>query len=58
MSTKRKTTKASEAAAAAMPPIPKELVDRFVSGPMSAEAILPGLRRTLRRPCAPHALGE
>jgi transposase-like protein len=39
MPTKRKTTKAAEAAAAAMPSIPKELIDRFVSGPMSAQAV-------------------
>ena len=39
MPTKRKTTKAAEAAAAALPPIPKELIDRFVTGPMSAEAV-------------------
>jgi putative transposase len=39
MPTKRKTTKAAEAAAAAMPSIPKELIDHFVSGPMSAEAV-------------------
>ena len=35
----RKTTKAAEAAAAAMPSIPKELIDQFVTGPMSAEAV-------------------
>jgi len=34
----RKTTKAA-AAAARMPTIPKELIDQFVSGPMSAEAV-------------------
>jgi putative transposase len=39
MPTKRKTTKAAEAAVAAMPPIPKELIDHFVSGPMSAQAV-------------------
>jgi transposase-like protein len=39
MPTKRKTTKAAEAAAAALPPIPKELIDQFVTGPMSAEAV-------------------
>jgi transposase-like protein len=39
MPTKRKTTKAAEAAAAAMPSIPKELIDHFVSGPMSAQAV-------------------
>src|SRR3954471_1103273 len=39
MPTKRKTTKAAEATAAALPPIPKELIDQFVSGPMSAEAV-------------------
>lgn len=35
----RKTTKAAEAAAARLPAIPKELIDQFVSGPMSAEAV-------------------
>jgi transposase-like protein len=35
----RKTTKAALAAAARMPSIPKELIDQFVTGPMSAEAI-------------------
>lgn len=35
----RKTTKAALAAAAAMPSIPKELIDQFVTGPMSAEAV-------------------
>ena len=35
----RKTTKAALAAEAAMPSIPKELIDHFVTGPMSAEAI-------------------
>ena len=35
----RKTTKAAEAAAAKLPPIPKELIDQFVTGPMSAEAV-------------------
>ena len=39
MPTKRKTTQAAEAAAAAMPQIPKELVDQFVSGPMSAQPV-------------------
>jgi hypothetical protein len=39
MPTSRKTTKAAMAAAAAMPSIPKELFDRFVTGPMSAEAV-------------------
>jgi transposase-like protein len=39
MPTKRKTTKAAQAAAAALPPIPKELIDQFVTGPMSAEAV-------------------
>ena len=34
----RKTTKAALAAVAAMPSIPKDLVDQFVTGPMSAEA--------------------
>ncbi len=35
----RKTTKAAAAAAAAMPSISKELIDQFVTGPMSAEAV-------------------
>jgi putative transposase len=35
----RKTTKAAAAAAAALPSIPKELIDQFVTGPMSAEAV-------------------
>ena len=35
----RKTTKAAMAAAAAMPSIPQELIDQFVTGPMSAEAV-------------------
>jgi hypothetical protein len=33
-----KKTKAA-AAAAALPPVPKELIDQFVTGPMSAEAV-------------------
>ena len=39
MPSSRKTTKAALAAAAAMPSIPKELIDQFVTGPMSAEAV-------------------
>ena len=35
----RKTTKAALAAAARMPTIPKDLIDQFVTGPMSAEAV-------------------
>ncbi len=35
----RKTTKAALAAVAAMPPIPKDLIDQFVTGPMSAESV-------------------
>ncbi len=35
----RKTTKAAEAAAAKLPIIPKELIDQFVTGPMSPEAV-------------------
>ena len=35
----RKTTKAALAAVAAMPSMPKDLVDQFVTGPMSAEAV-------------------
>jgi len=35
----RKTTKAALAAVAAMPPIPKDIIDQFVTGPMSAEAV-------------------
>lgn len=32
-------TKAAGAVEAALPPIPKELIDQFVSGPMSAQAV-------------------
>jgi len=32
-------TKAVKAAMAALPSIPKELIDQFVTGPMSAEAV-------------------
>jgi hypothetical protein len=32
----RKTTKTTTAA---LPPIPRELIDQFVTGPMSAEAV-------------------
>jgi putative transposase len=39
MPTSRKTTKAAMAAAAAMPSIPKELIDQFVTGPMSAQEV-------------------
>jgi hypothetical protein len=35
----RKTPKAAEAAAAKLPTIPKELIDQFVTGPMSPEAV-------------------
>jgi len=35
----RKTTKAAEAAAAKLPTIPKDLIDQFVTGPMSPEAV-------------------
>lgn len=35
----RKTTKAAMAAAARLPTIPKELIDQFVTGPMTAEAV-------------------
>jgi transposase-like protein len=35
----RKTTKAAEAAAAKLPTIPTELIDQFVTGPMSPEAV-------------------
>ena len=35
----RKTTKAAQAAAARMPSIPNEVIDQFVTGPMSAEAV-------------------
>jgi len=31
----RKTTKAAKAAAARMPHVPKELIDRLVTGPMT-----------------------
>ena len=39
MPTIRKTTQAAMAAVAAMPSIPKELIDQFVTGPMSARAV-------------------
>ena len=39
MPTIRKTTQAAMAAVAAMPSIPKELIDQFVTGPMSAETV-------------------
>lgn len=35
----RKPAKAAVAAAAALPAIPKELIDQFVTGPMSVEAV-------------------
>jgi len=35
----RKTTKAAKAAAERMPHVPKELIDQFVTGPMTAEAV-------------------
>jgi transposase-like protein len=35
----RKTTKAALAAVAAMPLIPKDIIDQFVTGPMSAESV-------------------
>jgi len=35
----RKTTKAALAAAQRMPHVPKELIDQFVTGPMTAEAV-------------------
>jgi putative transposase len=35
----KKTTKAATTAAAALPSIPAELIDQFVTGPMSAEAV-------------------
>ena len=35
----RKTTKAALAAVAAMPQIPKDIIDQFVTGPMSAESV-------------------
>lgn len=34
-----RNTKAATAVEAALPPIPKELIDRFVTGPMSVQAI-------------------
>ena len=39
MPTSRKTTNAAMAAVAAMPSIPEELIDQFVTGPMSAQAV-------------------
>jgi transposase-like protein len=35
----KKKTNAAQAAGAALPSIPKELIDQFVTGPMSAEAV-------------------
>jgi len=35
----RKTKKTADAARQEMPAIPKELIDQFVTGPMSAEAV-------------------
>ncbi len=35
----RKTTKAAQAAAARLPSIPKDLIDQFVFGPMSADTV-------------------
>jgi hypothetical protein len=35
----RKTTKVAEAAAAKLPTIPEELIDQFVTGLMSPEAV-------------------
>lgn len=35
----RKTTKAAQALAERMPHVPKELIDQFVTGPMTAEAV-------------------
>ncbi len=35
----RKTTKAALVAAARMPSIPKEIIDQFVTGPMTATAV-------------------
>ena len=35
----RKTTKAALAAAARMPSIPKEIIDQFVTGPMTATSV-------------------
>ena len=32
-------TKTAAAAGAALPPIPNELIDKFVTGPMTAEAV-------------------
>ncbi len=40
MPTSRKTTKAAMAAAAAMPSIPKALIDQFVTGSMTARVKL------------------
>jgi putative transposase len=36
---KRKTTEAALTLEARMPEVPKELIDRFVQGPMNAEAV-------------------
>ncbi len=35
----RKTTKAAQATAERMPHVPRELIDQFVTGPMTAEAV-------------------
>ena len=35
----RKSKPAAAAAASALPPIPEELIDQFVTGPMTAEAV-------------------
>jgi len=35
----RKTTKAALAAVVAMPSIPQDIIDQFVTGPMSAESV-------------------
>ena len=51
-----KTTKAAVAAAAAMPTILEELIDRFVTGPMSAEAVS-AASMALKKALIEHALG-
>ena len=35
----RKTTKVALAVLTAMPPIPKDIIDQFVTGPMCAESV-------------------
>ena len=52
----RKTTKAALAAAARMPSIPKEIIDQFVTGPMTAMAVN-DLSMAFRKALIERALG-